>query len=39
MRFAEQTGCEIGAILATLSQLEMMDLVVQLPGMRYQLKD
>ena len=36
---AEQTGLEIGSILAILSQLEMMDLVVQLPGMRYQLKD
>ena len=34
---AEQTGLSIGEILATLSQLEMLDLVVQLPGMRYQL--
>ncbi|MEO1671605.1 MAG: DNA-processing protein DprA [Cyanobacteria bacterium J06631_2] len=36
---AQQTGLGINDILATLSQLEMMDLVVQLPGMRYQLKD
>ena len=35
---AEQTGLGISEILATLSQLEMMDLVEQLPGMRYQLK-
>ena len=34
---AEQTGLSIGDILAALSQLEMLDLVVQLPGMRYQL--
>jgi DNA processing protein len=33
---AEQTGLEINQILAALSELEMMDLVVQLPGMRYQ---
>ena len=36
---SQQTGLAINQILATLSQLEMMDLVVQLPGMRYQLKD
>ena len=36
---AEQTGLGINEILAALSQLEMMDLVIQLPGMRYQLKD
>ena len=36
---ARQTGLAINEILATLSQLEMMDLVVQLPGMRYQLKE
>ena len=35
---AEQTGLGINEILAALSQLEMMDLVEQLPGMRYQLK-
>jgi len=35
---AEQTGLEIGDILAALCQLEMLDLVVQLPGMRYQLQ-
>jgi DNA processing protein len=35
---AEQTGLEINQILAALSELEMMDLVFQLPGMRYQLK-
>jgi DNA processing protein len=34
---AEQTGLEINRILAALSELEMMDLVMQLPGMRYQL--
>ena len=36
---AAQAGLEISSILAILSQLEMMDLVVQLPGMRYQLQD
>lgn len=36
---AEQTGLNIHEIFATLSQLEMMDLVTQLPGMRYRLKD
>ncbi|MFM2314870.1 MAG: hypothetical protein RLZZ04_4146 [Cyanobacteriota bacterium] len=35
---AEQTGLEINRILAALSELEMMDLVIQLPGMRYQLR-
>ena len=35
---AEQTGLSIGDVLAVLSQLEMLDLVVQLPGMRYQLQ-
>lgn len=34
----EQTGLDISHILSVLSQLELMDLVVQLPGMRYQLK-
>ncbi|MEM7591030.1 MAG: DNA-processing protein DprA [Cyanobacteria bacterium P01_A01_bin.83] len=34
----EQTGLDISEILAVLSQLELMDLVTQLPGMRYQLK-
>ncbi|MEO1339722.1 MAG: DNA-processing protein DprA, partial [Cyanobacteria bacterium J06635_13] len=38
-QIAQKTGLGINQILATLSQLEMMDLVVQLPGMRYQLKD
>jgi DNA processing protein len=33
---AEQTGLEINQILAALSELEMLDLVCQLPGMRYQ---
>jgi len=33
-----QTGLDISHILSVLSQLELMDLVVQLPGMRYQLK-
>jgi len=33
----EQTGLSIGDILAALSELEMLDLLVQLPGMRYQL--
>ena len=36
---AEQTGLSISHILAALSQLEMLDLVVQLPGMRYQLQN
>ncbi len=35
----EQTGLDISEILSVLSQLELMDLVIQLPGMRYQLKD
>ncbi len=34
-----QTGKSTGEILAALSQLELMDLVSQLPGMRYQIKD
>jgi len=34
-----QTGKSIGEVLATLSELELMDLIVQLPGMRYQLKN
>jgi DNA processing protein len=36
---AEQLGKSTGEILAALSQLELMDLIVQLPGMRYQIKD
>lgn len=36
---AEQAGAGINEILATLSQLEMMNLIEQLPGMRYQLKE
>ena len=35
----EQTRLSIGEILAALSELELMDLVLQLPGMRYQLKE
>ncbi len=35
---AEQTGLGINKIFAALSELEMMDLIEQLPGMRYQLK-
>ena len=34
-----QTGQNTGEILAALSQLELMDLVTQLPGMRYQIKN
>ena len=34
----EQTGLDTSEILAALSQLELMDLVYQLPGMRYQIK-
>ncbi|MCC0177311.1 DNA-protecting protein DprA [Waterburya agarophytonicola K14] len=33
----EQTGKNTGEVLAALSQLELMDLIVQLPGMRYQI--
>ncbi|MEM9506183.1 MAG: DNA-processing protein DprA [Cyanobacteria bacterium P01_E01_bin.35] len=33
-----QTGLDISEIMSALSQLEIMDLVTQLPGMRYQLK-
>ena len=33
-----QTGKSTGEILAALSQLELMDLVLQLPGMRYQIQ-
>lgn len=33
-----QTRLSTGEILAALSQLEILDLVTQLPGMRYQLK-
>jgi DNA processing protein len=36
---AQQIGKSTAEILAILSQLELMDLIVQLPGMRYQLKD
>lgn len=35
----EQTGLDTSEILAALSQLELMDLVSQLPGMRYQTKE
>ena len=31
----QQTGLETGSILASLSQLELMGLIAQLPGMRY----
>lgn len=34
-----QTGQNTGAILAALSQLEILDLIIQLPGMRYQIKN
>ena len=34
-----QTGKTTAEILAALSQLELMDLISQLPGMRYQIKD
>jgi DNA processing protein len=32
----EQTGLAPGQVLASLSQLELMELIIQLPGMRYQ---
>ncbi|BAU64309.1 DNA processing protein [Stanieria sp. NIES-3757] len=32
----EQTGLATGTVLASLSQLELMGLITQLPGMRYQ---
>lgn len=35
---AQKTNLDTGQILAALSQLEIMDLVSQLPGMRYQKK-
>ena len=35
----EQTGLDIAEILSALFELEVLDLVVQLPGMRYQLKE
>lgn len=35
----EQTGLNTSEILSALFQLEVLDLVVQLPGMRYQLKE
>ncbi len=35
----EQTRLSTSEVLAALSQLEIMDLISQLPGMRYQLKD
>ncbi len=35
---AEQTELNTSKILAILSQLEIMDLISQLPGMRYQIK-
>jgi DNA processing protein len=35
----EQTGLDTSKVLVALSQLEIMDLVSQLPGMRYQLRD
>ena len=34
-----QTNRNTGEILAVLSQLELMDLIFQLPGMRYQIKN
>ncbi len=33
------SGRDTGEILAALSELELLDLVTQLPGMRYQIKD
>lgn len=35
---AQKISLDPGQILAALSQLEIMDLVIQLPGMRYQRK-
>ena len=35
----QETGQNTGSILAALSQLEILDLIVQLPGMRYQIKN
>lgn len=35
----EQTGADASEVLSALFQLEVMDLVVQLPGMRYQRKN
>ncbi len=35
----EQTGLELNEVLSALFELEVIDLVVQLPGMRYQLKE
>ena len=35
----ERIGKNTGEILASLSQLELLDLIVQLPGMRYQIKE
>ncbi len=35
----EQTGLDISEVLSALSQLELMDLVLQLPGMRYQIRN
>ncbi len=34
---ASQTNLDTGSLLASLSQLELMGLITQLPGMRYQL--
>lgn len=34
-----KTGQDINKLLAALVQLEIMDLIVQLPGMRYQIKE
>ena len=34
-----QTDRNTGEILAVLSELELMDLILQLPGMRYQIKN
>ena len=35
----EQAGLELNEVLSALFELEVMDLVVQLPGMRYRLKE
>jgi len=36
---AEKTGQDTNQLLAALAQLEILDLIVQLPGMRYQIKE
>jgi len=36
---AEITGQDTNKLLAALAQLEILDLIIQLPGMRYQIKE